>query len=316
MENNMDKNALIFGASGFAGRYLAQELRVHGYRLFGSDVIENENASLFETFSVCDLLDAEQVKTLIDQVKPSHIFNLAAISSVGLSWKIPQKTIEVNVVGGLNILEAVKDVVPQARVLLIGSSEEYVVSDQPVTEDTSLDANNPYGISKLCLEMMSGIYRQRYGIRVYHVRAFNHTGPGQRDSFVIPSWCRQAAQISCGTQPGTMRVGNVDVIRDLSDVRDIVRAYRMVIESEDCAAVYNIGSGKGTALKDILTYLQSLSRQPITIEQDPALLRPADNPVIVCDHQLITDTLGWTPEYDILDTVAEMFHYYEKDMSE
>lgn len=316
MESNTDKTALIFGASGFAGRYLAEELGEHGYSLYGSDVIKNENALLFEEFFTCDLLDAEEVKTLINQVRPSYIFNLAAISSVGLSWKIPQKTIEVNVVGGLNILEAVKDVVPHARVLLIGSSEEYVISDKPVTEMTSLDANNPYGISKLCLEMMSEIYRRRYGTRVYHVRAFNHTGPGQRDSFVIPSWCKQAAQISVSGQPGTMRVGNVGVIRDLSDVRDIVRAYRLVIESEDCTVVYNIGSGKGTALKDILEYLQSLSKQHITIEQDPFLLRPADNPVIVCDHQLISNSLGWVPEYDILDTVSEMFHYYENNIDE
>lgn len=302
------KRALIFGACGFAGRYLIQELKAHGYHVFGSDMLENENASLCESFRVCDILDADQVKTAIRDVCPTHIINLAAISSVGLSWKIPQKTMSVNVNGTLNILEGAREVCSHARILLIGSSEEYVVTDQPISESTPLDANNPYGISKFVTERFSEMYRERYGMKIYHVRAFNHTGVGQRESFVIPSWCRQAASISESGSAGTMRVGNVSVIRDLSDVRDIVRAYRMVIESDDCEIVYNIGSGKGTALGDILKYLQGLSRQPIAIEQDPDLFRPADNPVIVCDHSLITKRLGWMPEYDILSTVREIFN--------
>lgn len=313
MKTNIEKAALIFGVCGFVGRYLIEELKRNGYQIHGSDVIENENASLCETYTSCDLLDAEAVKEVIKAVKPTHIINLAAISSVGLSWNIPQKTMSVNVNGGLNILEAVKDEVPDAKVLFIGSSEEYVVSDKPINEDTPLNANNPYGISKLAIESFSEIYRKRYGLKVFHVRAFNHTGLGQKNTFVIPSWCMQAAKISAGAGPGTMKVGNTDVVRDLSDVRDIVRAYRMVIESDDCRTVYNIGSGRGTSLKDILDYLQELSAQPIRVEQDPSLFRPSDNPVIICDHSLITEKLGWRPEHDILETVSDLFRYYEKE---
>lgn len=304
------KKVLIFGVCGFVGRYLALELKANGYSVHGSDMLENENAALCESFAVCDLLNAESVKRVLESVQPSHIVNLAAISSVGLSWKIPQKTMEVNVNGGLNILEAAREVCPEARILFIGSSEEYVVTDQPISEETPLDANNPYGISKLAIERFSEIYRKRYNMRIFHVRAFNHTGVGQRDTFVIPSWCKQAAEISKSGRPGIMKVGNTDVVRDLSDVRDIVRAYRMVIESDDCEIVYNIGSGKGTALKDILSYLQTLSKQSITVEQDPQLFRPADNPVIVCDHSLITKKLGWKPEHDLMDTVKKLFEYY------
>ncbi len=299
--------ALIFGACGFAGRYLIRELKEHGYTVHGSDMLENENAGLCESFAACDILDAEQVKETVRSICPTHIVNLAAISSVGLSWKIPQKTISVNVNGTLNILEAAREICPEARILLIGSSEEYVVTADPISESTALDANNPYGISKFVTERFSEMYRERYGMKIYHVRAFNHTGVGQRESFVVPSWCRQAAGISGSGSEGTMRVGNVSVIRDLSDVRDIVRAYRMVIESDDCETVYNIGSGKGIALGDILKYLQELSKQPITVKQDPDLFRPADNPVIVCDHSLITNRLGWEPEHDILETVKEIF---------
>ena len=308
----MDRKVLIFGVCGFVGKYLTRELKSHGYSVYGSDVLENENASLCESFTSCDLLNAEDVRKLVAITEPTHIVNLAAISSVGLSWKIPQKTMEVNVNGGLNILEAARDVCPDARILFIGSSEEYVVTDQPISEETPLDANNPYGISKLAIERFSEIYRRRYGMKIFHVRAFNHTGVGQRNTFVIPSWCEQAAAISGSKKPGTMKVGNTDVVRDLSDVRDIVRAYRMVLESDDCNIVFNIGSGKGTALKDILVYLQKLSAVPITVEQDPQLFRPADNPVIVCDHGLITEKLGWEPEYDLMDTIKELFEYYGK----
>jgi len=312
MKNSLEKTALIFGVCGFVGRYLTGELKKNGYQVHGSDVIENENASFCETFTICDLLNAEAVKSVINTVKPTHIINLAAISSVGLSWNIPQTTVSVNVNGGLNILEAVNEIAPNARILFIGSSEEYVVSDKPINEDTSLNANNPYGISKLAIERFSEIYRKRYGLKVFHVRAFNHTGIGQKDTFVIPSWCMQAAKISAGGKPGTMRVGNIDVVRDFSDVRDIVRAYRMVIESDDCQTIYNIGSGRGTSLKAILEYLQGLSAQPIEVEQDPSLFRPSDNPVIVCDHSLITEKLGWKPEHNIFETVSDLFSYYEK----
>ena len=308
----VEKRVLVFGAGGFVGRYLVAELKAHGYSVHGSDVVKNENAALYESFSVCDLLDADSVRRLVATVSPAQIVNLAAISSVGLSWKIPQKTMEVNVNGGLNILEAVREECPQARVLFIGSSEEYVVTDQPIREDTLLNANNPYGISKLAIERFSEIYRRRYGMKIFYVRAFNHTGIGQKNTFVIPSWCDQAARISRSGAPGVMKVGNTDVVRDLSDVRDIVRAYRLVLESDDCEVVYNIGSGKGTALSQILFCLQSFSVQPITVEHDPQLFRPADNPVIVCDHSLITERLGWEPEYELKETVKELFEYYVK----
>ena len=307
------KSALIFGAAGFVGKYLAEELNKHGYTVHGSDVLEPSHLagdSLFESFHICDLLDADSVRQLVKSVKATHIINLAAISSVGLSWKIPQKTMDVNVTGGLNILEAARENCPEVRLLFIGSSEEYVITDQTISEETPLDANNPYGISKLAIERFSELYRNRYGMKIFYVRAFNHTGVGQRDTFVIPSWCKQTAAIVKSGQPGALKVGNVSVVRDISDVRDVVRAYRMVMESDDCNIIYNIGSGKGTALSDVLICLKKFSNHPITIEQDPALFRPADNPIIVCDHSLITRRLDWRPKHILFETVQEMFDYY------
>lgn len=322
------KTALIFGAAGFVGRYLAEELRSHEYYVIGSDVIDpehveaasksaakgkNRHSSGCDAFAVCDLLDAKAVRGVLEQYHPTAIINLAAISSVGQSWKIPQKTVEVNVIGGLNILEASRDVVPEASLLFVGSSEEYAVSDRPIDETSPLNANNPYGISKLALEQFSEIYRTRYGMKVHHVRSFNHTGVGQRDSFVIPSWCRQAAEITRSGRRGVMKVGNTSVVRDFGNVQDVVRAYRLVLESDDCSVIYNVGSGEGVLLSELLAYIVSLSPQEIAVEQDPDLFRPADNPVIVCDHSLITQKLGWEPEFSIYETVKEMYESYLSD---
>lgn len=306
------KRALIFGIGGFVGSYLTQELQNYGYEVYGSDVIEKHPEGIH--FEISDLLDAEKITELVTRVQPDAIINLAAISSVGLSWKIPQKTIQVNVVGALNILEAARICEPMPKVLFIGSSEEYAQCDTPIHENTPLNANNPYGISKMTQEKFAESYRERYGMQVYCVRAFNHTGVGQNENFVIPSWCKQVAMISKSGKPGTMTVGNLAVHRDFCHVKDVVRAYRMVLESDDSSVVYNIGSGHSVLLKDLLDYIISLSEQPISVEIDPKLIRPVDTPVICCDHSLITQKLGWEPEYTLFDTVREMVgDYFESE---
>ena len=255
-------------------------------------------------------MNSERVSELITETKPTHIVNLAAVSSVGLSWKIPQKTVAVNVEGTLNILEAAKKCETFPKILLIGSSEEYEISDKPLSEASPLNANNPYGISKMMQEQFSEIYIKRFGMKIYRVRSFNHTGVGQPASFVIPSWCRQAAEISKSGRSGIIKVGNLDVRRDFTDVRDIVRAYRTVIESDNCEQVYNIGSGKAVLLRDMLDHIISLSEQPVEIQTDSELFRPADNPFICCDNSLIRRQLGWKTEYDIFDTVKEIFYSF------
>ncbi|WP_022760457.1 GDP-mannose 4,6-dehydratase [Butyrivibrio sp. AD3002] len=311
------KKVLIFGVGGFVGSYLAAEFKSHGYDVYGSDRVGVQNTPDLDGTYVCELEDADRVKSIVASVKPTHIVNLAAISNVGLSWKIPRTTVEVNVCGSLNILEAVRDTDIDTKVLLIGSSEEYDIADGPMAEDTKLNASNPYGISKVMLEQFSSVYRNYYKMKVYHVRSFNHTGVGQSDNFVIPSWCKQAAEISCSGKPGVMKVGNLNVSRDFSNVKDIVRAYRMIIESDNCGEVYNVGNGQTVPLRELLEYITKLSEQPITIETDPKLVRPIENPVIWCDHSKISKDLGWEPEYNIFETAKELFDYYveiEKDI--
>lgn len=181
------QKVLIFGAGGFVGSYLSQEFLDNGYEVYGTDIIKGNRLSEEVHFYESDLLNIEQVESLINKIMPDIIINLAAISSVGASWSIPQTTIHINVIGALNIMEAARKSKKKPKILFIGSSEEYVISDFPMSEDRPLNANNPYGISKTTQEQFAKLYREQYGLKIYYVRPFNHTGIGQKDSFVLPS---------------------------------------------------------------------------------------------------------------------------------
>lgn len=304
------KKVLIFGAGGFVGPYLAQEFLDEGYEVCGSDIVKGDRLQNNVTFYQADLLHADAVMHIVHQAQPDIIINLAAVSSVGQSWKIPQQTIEVNIVGTLNILEAVKSMDKMPKILLIGSSEEYDISDKPINEMTILRANNPYGISKVAQERFATIYKVQYGMQIYRVRAFNHTGVGQKDTFVLPSFCKQAAEIEKSGEPGTIKVGNLLAMRDFGHVKDLMRAYRLIVESPYCDTVYNVGSGKAHSLREMLNYIISLCSQPIKVEVDPTRVRPIDNPVICCDYSKIKAELGWEPQYKVFDALKEMFEYY------
>jgi GDP-4-dehydro-6-deoxy-D-mannose reductase len=304
---------LIFGIGGFVGRYLAQEFVNARYEVHGSDV--NQPVTLLEGvgFTKVDLINAENVLRLVTDINPEMIINLAAISSVGLSWNIPQTTMMVNVVGALNVMEAARKQVLMPKVMFIGSSEEYEVSNKPISEETKLNANNPYGISKMTQEKFAELYREQYGMKVYCVRPFNHTGVGQRDSFVLPSFCKQVAEIEKSGRPGVIKIGNLAARRDFSHVKDIVRAYRLIIENDDiCDQIYNVGSGKAYGLDEMLQFIIGLSNQNIKVEVDPARIRIVDTPVICCDRSLIGRKLGWEPEFSVFDALREMYEYYVK----
>ena len=297
---------LIFGASGFVGPYLAKEFEDHGYEVIGTDIKETTAMP----FKFADILDAGSVERVVRETAPDMIVNLAAISSVGQSWNIPQTTVSVNVIGALSILEAAKRLEKSPKILFVGSSEEYEASDEPISEKNPLNANNPYGISKAAQERFAEVYRERFGMKIYCVRPFNHTGPGQSDSFVLPSFCKQVAEIEKSGKPGVIKVGNLSAKRDFSHVKDIVRAYRMILESDDCETVYNVGSGMAHGLDEMLDYILKFSRQKITVEVDPKRFRPVDTPVICCDNGLIREKLGWKPQLSVFDTLREMVEVY------
>ncbi len=306
------KKALIFGAGGFAGKHLVNELICNGYEVYGCSRYTALNDDQFAGTMVCDITDPERVKAVIAKIQPDYIVNMAGISSVGLSWRIPQATLEVNVKGPINIMETVKETGIDAHILFIGSSEEYAPTDKALTENSKLDANNPYGISKMMLEKYCTLYREHYGLKIHYVRAFNHTGTGQADTFVIPSWCKQVLEISESNTNKALRVGNLNVARDFSDVRDVVRAYRLVMESDDYSKTYNICSGKAIYLKDILSMIMKHADKPIEIFEDPKLIRPVENEVIFGNYALINKELGWEPKISIEQTIDEMYDFFAK----
>lgn len=303
---------LIFGAGGFVGSYLCKEFLNNGYKVSGTDKGEGSALPSEVDFYKTDLMQADEVEKLIGQIQPDIIVNLAAISSVGASWNMPQTTMAINVIGALNIMEAARKSEQKPRILFVGSSEEYVISENPLDENTQLNANNPYGISKVTQEQFAKLYREQYGLKIYCVRPFNHTGIGQRDSFVLPSFCKQVAEIEKSGKDGKIQVGNLKVKRDFSHVKDVVRAYRMIVESDNCNQIYNVGSGNAYSLEDMLTYIIGLSNQHIEIEVDQNRIRPTDQPVICCDRSLIGKELGWEPQYNVYDALKEMYEYYAR----
>ena len=303
---------LIFGAGGFVGSYLCKEFLNNGYKVSGTDKGEGSALPSEVDFYKTDLMQVNEVEKLIGQIQPDIIVNLAAISSVGASWNMPQTTMAINVIGALNIMEAARKSEQKPRILFVGSSEEYVISENPLDENTQLNANNPYGISKVTQEQFAKLYREQYGLKIYCVRPFNHTGIGQRDSFVLPSFCKQVAEIDKSGKDGKIQVGNLKVKRDFSHVKDVVRAYCMIVESDNCNQIYNVGSGNAYSLEDMLTYILGLSNQHIEIEVDQNRIRPTDQPVICCDRSLIGKELGWEPQYNVYDALKEMYEYYAR----
>lgn len=306
------KKLLIVGVAGFVGKHLVEEFSDNGYSVYGCDIYEKPKPLGIVKYFNVDILNKEQIKAVVYEIQPDIIVNLAAISSVGISWSVPQKTILVNVIGVLNILEVVRAAGIRPTILLVGSSEEYGASVDPVDEKSPLDANNPYGISKIAQENFARLYQQRYGMKICCVRAFNHIGIGQSENFAIPSFCKQVAQIEKSGMPGVIRAGNLAVQRDFSSVKDVVRAYRMIVEKGSYGKIYNVGSGKTYSLRELLDYIISLCSQEIVVEIDPGRFRPADISRICCDNTLIKRELGWMQKFDIYDTLREMFEEYLK----
>ncbi len=301
----IEKRALIIGCNGFVGGYLKEELCKNGYVVFGCDCNVAEKPWGFG-FIKADITDADAVMKTISEVHPDYIFNLAAISSVGLSWKIPQETINVNVCGTLNILEAVRRGAP-VRVILVGSSEEFAPSHKRVSEQDMLEAVNPYGISRIMIENFAKIYRNQYGLDIVCIRAFNHTGVGQKPIFVLPSFIEQVVRLASSGETGAIKVGNISVSRDFSDVRDIVRAYRLLAECPCAPDVVNVGSGIAYKIEDLLHYIISLSGKEIAVAFDRDRFRPDDLPYCCCDNALLKRLTGWEPQFTIFDTLKEMY---------
>lgn len=310
--------ALITGIPGFAGSHLTEELLKSGYEVYGTQ-LKGENREKLRGFishvsiSDLDLRDSAATLRLVRRVKPDIVYHLAAISSVGASFKQPQLTFDVNLNGTLNLLDALREVKRSSRVLLVTSSDVYgtfVTGDLPLTEKTSMNPVTPYGVSKAAADMLGYQYFKSYGMPIVRVRAFNHAGPRQDPGFVVPDFCRQIAEIEAGRSKPILKVGNLRAQRDISDVRDIVRGYRLLAEKGIEGEAYNLCSGKSYRIKDILDMIVRSSSNSIEVKPNADLMRPSEIPRLVGDATKARRATGFTPTYKLETTIADTVEYW------
>lgn len=293
--------ALITGSQGFVGQYLRRELEESGYEVVGLDIQPGEGAVQ------ADLLDPEEIKAAISQVQPDAVFHLAGQADVARSWQIPQKTMEINVIAAVNLMEAVRAFNPSARMVLVGSSDQYGnlgEAGRLVSEDLATHPQTPYAVSKMAQEEMARVYVRAYGMNICMTRSFNHGGAGQRLGFLIPDFASGIMKVERG-EAKSLKVGNLTSRRDFTHVKDVARAYRLIGEKGKPGEVYNVGSGVTWSAQEILDKLCAMAVCPIPVEQDPARMRPSDTPVICCDHTKLTTDTGWQPQIPLEDILSD-----------
>ena len=310
-----EKRVLITGAGGFVGKHLLTHLATNtDWVLYGN---AHSHPSSFELprleWVASDLTSREQTEVMVGKVQPDYVFHLAAQSNVQRAFADPEATIINNVVGQLNLLDALRALTPAARVMIACSSEQYGLvrlEDLPIDEDTPFRPNNPYAVSKIAQDALALQYFLAYGQPTVRVRSFNHIGPGQSEQFVSAAFARQVALIEAGKQEPIMYVGNLDAERDFTDVRDVVRAYHLSITGGEPGEVYNIGSGKGYSIQWILDTLVGMSTVQVEVRQDPARMRPADIPALVCDPSRFYARTGWRPQIPLEQTLRDILEYW------
>lgn len=318
---------LITGISGFAGSHLAEYIlaREPEVRIYGTLHSKNtENIKSIQSrlnLSFCDICDQSQIRKVISDALPDSIFHLAAQSYVHTSWENPQKTLFTNIIGQSNLFEAVREVGGSysPAILIAGSSEEYGIfsnGDAPVGEGQSLCPNSPYGLSKVGQDLMGYQYWKAYKLRVIRMRAFNHTGPRRPNVFGISGFGHKIAQIEAGRIPPEITVRDLSAVRDFTDVRDVVRGYSLAMKHCAPGEVYNICSGKGTMIKNILDEFLQLSRvKNIKILPDPRGKRPNDGGKLIGDNSKFLQAAPWTLEYDFLkNTVPDILEYWRRHL--
>jgi GDP-4-dehydro-6-deoxy-D-mannose reductase len=290
--------ALITGAGGFVGPYLAAHLEACGDEVVGTDL-------------EVDITDGEGVLKAFVASSPDVVYHLAAASHVGTSWSAPVDVLRVNAEGSLNVFLAALEAGVQ-RVLLIGSAEQYgrLTPEQiPVVETTPMQPVSPYGASKAAAEMLASHVFHGRGLPIVAVRAFNHLGPGQSDNLVASSIARQvaAAERAGG---GVVATGDLSPRRDFTDVRDVVRAYRLLVERGVPGEAYNVCSGRDVAIQEIADHYAGMATAEIRFELDPARLRPVDVPVVRGDNTKLCTTTGWAPELSLEQTLADVLAWW------
>lgn len=313
---------LITGITGFAGSHLADYILANhsDVEVFGTirwrSRRENichieEKIVLFEA----DLKDIVSLEKCLAEIKPDRIFHLGAQSYVPFSWNCPVETFTINSIGQINLFEAILSLKLSPKIQVAGSSEEYgfVYPDEvPMKETNPLRPLSPYAVSKVAQDLLGWQYFKSYGLRVVRTRGFNHTGPRRGEVFICSNFAKQIAEIEKGKREPIIYVGNLEAKRDFTDVRDIARAYWLSIEKGEEGEVYNIGTGKAYAMKEVLDMLLSVSKVNVKIEVDPLRLRPSDVPILLSDCTKFVNLTGWKPKIPFRDSLQDLLNYWRE----
>jgi GDP-4-dehydro-6-deoxy-D-mannose reductase len=318
--------ALITGITGFAGSHLADyllaeqpEVEVYGTYRWRSRMDNVEHLDRRINLVEADLRDYFSVHKALEGSRPDVIFHLAAQSFVPSSWTAPTETLTTNIAGQTNLFEAVRRLELDPVIQIACSSEQYglVLPDEvPIKETNPLRPLSPYAVSKVAQDFLGYQYFQSYGLKVVRTRGFNHTGPRRGQVFVTSNFCSQVAAIEAGLQEPVIRVGNVEAIRDFTDVRDMVRAYWLAATRAKPGEVYNIASGQGIRIRDLLQKILDLSRVEVKIEVDPERLRPSDVEILIGDSSKFRADTGWEPRIPFDQTVADLLDYWRGKMAQ
>lgn len=312
--NGLPGPVLITGATGFAGGHLVESLapsnRIVGW---GRSTPHPEIARLIESQSV-DLLDREQVRSAIANLRPATIFHLAGAPQVAESWRDTAKPLAGNVLTTSHLFDAIRRANLSCRVLVTGSAAIYAPSDSPISENGVLGPGNPYALSKLAQEQLAMRAYADERLDVVMVRPFNHTGPRQPPAFVAPSMARQIAMIETGRVDPVIKVGNLEARRDFTDVRDVVRAYISLMKLGRSGEVYNVGSGVGRSIQSLLDALRSRARVDVDVQVDPARLRPSETSALIADTSRLRDCTGWTPQISFESMLDSLLDYWRAEV--
>ena len=294
--------ALITGGKGFVGQWLAAHLRDCGDDVAVIDI---------ET----DVADGGAIRHVMADVSPEAVYHLAAMTHVGESWENPSQVLRVNVLGTAEILAAARSLAPSPRVLVVSSAEVYGVvrpEQLPLGEDTPSAPATPYAASKLAAEVVALQAWRGYDQPVIVVRPFNHIGPGQSPNFFVPALAKRIVEAR-RLGAGSLRVGTLSTRRDFTDVRDVVVAYRLLIENGAPGEVYNVCSGRDVAMAEVAAHLLELAQADLTLEVDPELVRPVDVPVLRGDAARLRARTGWQPTIPLATTLTDVLASWEAD---
>lgn len=312
---SVGRPVLVTGGNGFAGSHLIDLLRASGEIVFAWTGRGRAAPAGTRPASATpvDVLDRAAVERELASLRPRTIFHCAGLPHVGESWSAIAPTLETNVIGTHHVLEADRRLGLGARILVPGSAAVYKPATEPLSEEAPVGPQSPYAVSKLAQEQLA-VQAAAEGQQVIVTRSFNHVGPRQGPSFAAASFARQIALIEAGEMEPVIRTGNLDALRDISDVRDTVRAYALLADHGEPGAVYNVSSGRGLAIGELLGLLCARARVQVEIRPDPSLMRPNDVPVVIGRNRRLVRATGWHPSIPLERTLDDLLEYWRDEI--